>query len=735
VVLISIDTLRPDRLAAYGATRGLTPRLDAFAREAIIFPRAWSTVPITLPSHAAMLTGLIPPRAGVRDNAGYRLDESRTTLAERLREAGYVCGAFVGSFVLDSRSDIDQGFGVYDDRMPPVRPGAPSGASERRAEEVNRAALEWLQERAGESFFLFVHYYDPHAPYAAPAPFAAAQAKTPYDGEVAYVDHCVGQLLDGLRKHRAYERALVIVTSDHGESLGEHGEAGHGYFVYDATTRVPLLVKPPRGRWPAAAKPGERLDRPASLVDIVPTVLGLLGRPIPEGLDGVDLTAAPAGPEAVPRPLYIESLTPTRFGAAGLYATLSGRYKLVFGTGAELYDLADDPRERTDLAATEGERVAGLHDQLEEIRASAATTEGAAPVAVDAETRERLASLGYLAGGVREDRPGSAPRGVDPRSAIAVHEAFQGVLEACLLRDFHRARALSQELRDRQPDLPDVLLLAGDVEMQAGDPAAAGELYGRFLDETGRREDGIDRGEQVARAWFNLGNARDAGGDREGALAAWRNSLAVLPGGRDARFNLAVTLAGLGRLDEAAGELETLVAADPTDTEANYNLGLARDAQQRPEEADRAYQRVLEADPAHAGALVERARNLLAAGRGEEGLALFRRAVAAHPDRPELANELALILATHEDDRLRDGEEAERLARMLVQATREKQPAYLETLAAAEAEQGEYKEAARLQLKALQLARGAGSARLQTGISQRLELYLRNMPLRLRFRG
>ncbi len=245
VVLISIDTCRADYLSCYGYSRKTTPNIDAVAAEAVLFNHAVAPVPLTLPSHGSMLTGTIPPYHGVHHNIDYRLDESNVTLAEILKQNGFTTGAVISSFVLNAQFGFAQGFDTYNDHF--VQPMSSFYGNERRADEASRVAEQWLAEHQDEPFFLFLHYYDPHDAYRPPEPFAATFKDNLYAGEIAYVDHCINQVIEKLKKLGLYDSTLIIITSDHGEGLDEHFEKTHGYFNYHSTMRVPLIIKVPGG--------------------------------------------------------------------------------------------------------------------------------------------------------------------------------------------------------------------------------------------------------------------------------------------------------------------------------------------------------------------------------------------------------------------------------------------------------------------------------------------------------
>jgi len=361
VVLISIDTLRADRLGCYGFPRPTTPNIDGLALESALFENVISPVPVTLPAHCSMLTGTPPPRHGVRSNFRHILKNSSVTLQEILREAGYETGAVVSSVSLASRTGVNQGFGAYREVL-----GLDAGGEqeiERSCEESNRLALEWLEGRGGERFFLFLHYYDPHREYEPPEPFATEFADDLYAGEVAYADHCVGEFLGHLKRLGLYDSSLIVLTSDHGEMLGEHGERDHTFFIYESALRVPLLFRLPGG--------GEarRVEALAGLVDLVPTICSLLGVEAPGGVQGEDLSAlvrGGAGAEGE-RHLYSESLTPTEYGGNALLGVRTERWKYIQTTRPELYDLEADPGEERNLVLEEPVRAGRLQGRLRAI--------------------------------------------------------------------------------------------------------------------------------------------------------------------------------------------------------------------------------------------------------------------------------------------------------------------------------------------------------------------------------
>ncbi len=511
IVLVTIDTWRSDALGASGSGRVKTPNLDAFAKGGLYCPKAWSSATLTAPSHATLLTGLEPYHHGVRDNHGFRLSSSIPTLASLLRANGYATAAFVSAHPLARIIGLDNGFTVYDDRcapgdllsvVPRWRPGA----------ETIEAARAWLRT-APERFFLWVHIYEPHDPYAPPEPYKTAYREAPYFGEVAYADELVGHLKAAMGAAGENE-ALWIISGDHGESLGDHGEATHGLFVYDQTARVPLIV------WAPGSIPAEQREF-ARLVDVTPTVLALAGLPQPVGLDGRALVggAAPASETA-----YVETMYPfLDFGVAPVRALTDGMFKLIDVPKKEAYDLKTDPAEVRNLAG--GKPV----PQTEALGSALALLPGPpAPPEQRASDDEAkaLRSLGYIGAG---GEYALGREGMDPKDFAPLYGQLNEVRALCDARRFTEAVPMYKELLKA---FPRSSLLAGElglVQMALGHPAEADSFLRLALD---------------------------------------RN-----PGNSHALLGMANLAMGRGDFKGAEGRLLDVLKLDPDDVEANFNLG------------------------------------------------------------------------------------------------------------------------------------------------------------------
>jgi choline-sulfatase len=434
VLLVTLDTTRADRLGCYGATHTDTPNLDALADDGVLFEQAVTSATSTLPSHATIMTGLNTLHHGAHENGKSSLHPRHVTLAERLRQAGYATAAFVSTFVLDARYGLDQGFDQYEFAVGSgLRGPAESIVHERRADDTTRSALEWLGDRpADQPYFLWVHYFDPHYTYDSPLAALPKFAGRPYEAEIAFVDAELGKLLTALAARGDHRRTLIVVTSDHGEGLGDHGESFHGVFLYESTLRAVLVFSCPT----LFAKPVRVQDRLAGTVDIVPTVLNLVGLPAEGTLDGIDLLTAPAPAD---RAIYIETFFSRTVGCRELFGLRRLHDKFILAPRPEYYDLRQDPHETRNLYASGAARAleARLARMLEKTNPHASTDRE-----MSAEERARLAALGYVAGaGLAPDE--ELP---DPKDHIEIVSATSKIGHLIGAGDFAEALPLAREL-------------------------------------------------------------------------------------------------------------------------------------------------------------------------------------------------------------------------------------------------------------------------------------------------
>ncbi|HEX5759512.1 MAG TPA: sulfatase-like hydrolase/transferase [Thermoanaerobaculia bacterium] len=570
VVLVTLDTLRHDALGFAGNARVETPVLDALAASGRVFPETHAHNVVTLPSHTNILTGLYPHQHGVRDNSGFTLSARFPTLATLLQGAGYATAAFVGAFPLDARFGLGRGFEVYDDRYPEESAPTAFVIAERPGDQVVAPALAWWRANAGKKRFLWVHLYDPHAPYAPPEPFASRYAAEPYLGEVAATDAFLAPLLrpflDG-----AESPALVAVTADHGEALGDHGELTHGLFAYEATLKVPLVL------WGAGVEPG--VDRrPAGHVDLLPTLLAAVGVEAPADLPGSSLLAPPAAGE---RRLYFEALSPyLNRGWAPLRGVLGGKEKLIELPLPELYDLAADPAERDNRFDRERRTFRALRAALPR-----EAVWPPRPGTISADAAARLRSLGYVAGS-----PGGRTRFTaedDPKRLVELDRTIHEVIDRYSRGDLAAAAALARQGVAARP------------EMSAGYEHLA--LVLRQQERVGEAvavlQDGLRRGATSPSLLRELGLALAEAGRADEAVAVLQPAAAA---GDDveAMNALAAAYYTAGRLAEAEGAAERVLARDPGNVKALETLGAAALAAGRPRQAAEHLERALAENPA-----------------------------------------------------------------------------------------------------------------------------------------
>ena len=545
VVVVTLDTLRADRLGCYGFRGVETPNIDALATEGVLFEQATSTVPLTLPSHASIFTGLIPPNHGVRDNGGFFVEEKLTTLAERMKQGGWATGAFVGAWVLDSKWGIGQGFDHYSDRFDLSKYKVVNlGTVQKKGDEVMDLALEWLEGVKAKKFFAWVHLYDPHTPYEPPEPFASRYPGKKYLGEVAYTDQVVGRLVSWLKGAGAWDRTILVLLSDHGESLGEHGENAHTFFVYDATQHVPLVVRTPwgdRGRSRAQV----------STVDVMPTVLDLVGLSPEPGLDGRSLARLVLHPAAEsPGVAYSETYFPRfHYGWQHLRAMRDGRWKYIEAPTPELYDVQQDPGETKNVYKAYSRRAEDLRLRLETMAGSGVQ---AAPdeSTLDPETLQRLAALGYVGGGPRVDPEAVLP---DPKDKIVLFERMGDARALAKEEKLEEAVAAMRAVVAEDRGIIDAHTTLGGWLRELERPGEAIESYRRALE--------IDSKNEMALA--ALAEVYRAQGKPDAAIEGYRTVLKLEPRQPHMWYQLATLYLDLGREAEARRTFETALEHNP----------------------------------------------------------------------------------------------------------------------------------------------------------------------------
>lgn len=640
VLLITIDTLRADALGASGNAAAATPIMDRLAREGVRFERAYAHNVVTLPSHANILSGRTPLEHGVRDNAGFRFPKGVETLATLLGARGYRTGAFVSAFPLSSRFGLDAGFEEYDDRFLSGE-GLGFRQEERPGPRTVAAALDWLGRAGGAPSFLWVHLYEPHFPYRPPEPFASRFAADPYAGEVAAADAALGPLLAPLLGRGGEGRTLVILTGDHGESRGEHGERTHGIFAYDGTLRVPLVLYCPRLLRP------RRVADPARHVDLVPTVLDALGLPAPEGLAGRSLLPMAGGESRPAAPAYFEALSGMMSRRwAPLYGVVRDRLKYIELPIPELYDLLDDPREESNLAAGRPREIEEMRALLARLRAE---DRGIARRAEDAETRERLKALGYLASAEAAPRDRRYGPDDDPKRLIALDAEMQTVDARREAGDLPGALALCRQVVRRRPGMPLALVQLSLLLRETGDLAGAlrraeealrlapddpqmAATLASHLSDAGRHREAADLLEPYARraepsfdVLMTRGAALASLGRSAEALAAFEEAREMAPRNALAVVNIGTVHLGAREYARAREALEAALALKPDLARAHNALGVIEAETGRPDAAVERWRDAVRLDPRDFDALFNLALMLRKRGPAAEARACLER--------------------------------------------------------------------------------------------------------------
>ncbi|HJO04678.1 MAG TPA: sulfatase-like hydrolase/transferase [Acidobacteriota bacterium] len=699
VVVVTLDTLRADHIGAYGFTEISTPAIDGLARDGVLFESAHSTTPLTLPAHASLFTGNYPLLHGVIDNGGFVVPEEAETLAEVLGAEGYRTAGFVAAYVLDRRWRIDQGFDRYvDDFDVRGKRVIAMGGVQRPANEVVDHAIDWLdqslsqptQGTSEQPFFMWLHMYDPHAPYTPPEPYASRYPGRPYVGEIAYTDSQVGRLLQELRQRELLDNTLVVLAADHGESLGGHGEAQHGFFVYEEAMHVPLIIRVPFGDYG-----GQRRSEPVSLVDVMPTVLEILG--IEPDLEFQGRSLAPLfqpGTVSENRYIYSESwYARLHYGWSDLRALRDQRYKLILSSDPELYDLTEDPGEQNNLAGTLNTVLFEMTQVAQErIAAWSVGANTAAAGELDEETRQKLVSLGYIGTFQAIDADADL---ASPHSKIEIYNKSLEARQAMGRDELAEAERLLREVLADDPGIVDAYHTLGELYFRQGRLEEVVEAYsasiplnpdhpyayiftadalaglGR-LDEAERTvRDGLELVGDNAQLYFLLGDLRRRQSDLDGAIAAFLRCLELDPDGSSAHGGLAQAYFHLDRFADAESYARAALELDdqligvhavlaeihdqrgeaaaavreylqeieiaPEDVAAHFNLAMVYRKMGREDDEYRQLQRVLEIDPQFAQGNVFMARQILRRGGDlQRAIEMVEGAITESLDAPDM---------------------------------------------------------------------------------------------------
>jgi len=601
LVLVTVDTLRADRVGCYGYKTIQTPNMDRLAADGVRFQSVVSQVPLTLPSHCTIMTGAYPVFHGVRDNVGYRLSQSKITLATILRNQGYRTAAFVGAYVLNATFGLNQGFSYYDDKIAgSLRSGLAVNLNqvERPAEEVISRGMSWLKAHPRSPFFIWLHLYDPHDPYQPPAPFNDQYKAKPYDGEIAYADRELGRFLELLKQSGLYENTLVVLTGDHGESFGEHREWTHGYFIYDTTVLVPLIIKPVQ-----KGMRGRVVAEQVSLVDVAPTILQLLDLQGAAELQGRGTLGLMLGKQRDwPEFAYCETYYPAQFGWSPLAAVRSKDAKFIQAPRPELYDLTVDAGEETNLVQRRSYLANALRARLAQVQSKYSDRNASQEASLQMRTREleNLVALGYVGmPGGSAPPVGNPSVAADPKDKLAVFEMIstgsqdvaagrylkalpilqkviqiepgmrlaRSMLGRCYfeLNQFEPSRKAFREILEQQPQNLDARFFVAACDYRLKDLGAA---------ETGLKEV-LEQDRDFAAAHLYLGFLYQARGNSASALAAFQRVLELEPENEDAHAKTGFLLASSGRVKEAVPHFQKVILLNPADGEAHVNLAVA----------------------------------------------------------------------------------------------------------------------------------------------------------------
>ncbi|HMD18255.1 MAG TPA: sulfatase-like hydrolase/transferase [Terriglobales bacterium] len=637
VILITIDTLRADHVGCYGAQMEMvkTPTLDALARDGVVFERAISQVPLTWPSHAVILTGTYPFQNGVQDFTGQPLAQQFRTVSQAFQQAGYATGAVVSAFVLDRSWGLGRGFDFYDDAFSAETFAQKDiGLVDRRAGESVAHAIAWLKKTPRRPFFLWLHLYDPHSPYDPPEPYRSEYRSHLYDGEIAYADHELGNLMSWLKQNRLYDSSLILALSDHGESLGEHGEDEHGFFVYNATVHVPLIVKPPAGSGIAAGRRREPVETTA----VAPTLLQLAG--VKGASDSVDpiyaqfqshallstsntgLAPNAAGNPRALDPAYSETFYPfSSFGWSPLHGLESERFHFIESPQPELYDLDADPGETRNVVAQQPATVAVLREKMQALLAHNPFTRqdaGAGNLSPDAQ--EKLRALGYF--GFRAAvSPEALKQGLaDPKDKLWEFNSILKATDAFQRGEDDQAEALLNEVQQKDPQIYVIPFLLGESALRRQNWEFAAEQLqrclvlnpnfdnamtglARALAKLGRADDArgwlqkaLRSNPQNYRAWYQTG-LLDAGGDPSAAQSAYEKAIAIQPNFSAGQRELGMIFFQQKSFAAAAPHLEKAIELGLEDARLHNFLGICYNRTNQTLKAVREFQRAIELDP------------------------------------------------------------------------------------------------------------------------------------------
>jgi arylsulfatase A-like enzyme/Tfp pilus assembly protein PilF len=621
VILITIDTLRADHVGCYGAKQVQTPTIDSLCHDGIVYERAFSQVPLTWPSHAAILTGTYPFQNGVQDFTGQPLSPKFHTVTQAFKQNGYATGAVVSSFVLDRSWGLARGFDYYDDAFSAEAfKSKDIGLVDRRADESVNHAIAWLEKtsKTQKPFFLWLHLYDPHSPYDPPEPYRTEYKDHPYDGEIAYADHQLGRLISWLKAHGVYDRSAIVFLSDHGESLGEHAEQEHGFFVYNSTIHIPFIVKPPVG---SGIQPG-RSKEPVESIATAPTLLAMAQ--VHDAIAKQFQTKEPFAQKDTTKSdkqSYSETFYPfSSFGWSPLHSLESARYHYIDAPSPELYDVITDPEEKNNLARQQSAVVDVLKSKLQQRLKDNPFPQNTAPDAtLSPDAAARLRALGYVAYRAQVSADAIKAGLADPKSKLDEFNLILQAADAFRAQQFATGEAILKRVATEDPKMYVVPFMLGEAAMHQQKWAdAEAEMkkslelnpdFGEAMmgmanalhqqkDDAGAKQwltKAVEQNPENFRAWYELGNVERA--DKDSAQHAYEKAVAIQPNFAQAHRELGVIAVQKQDYASAAQHLEKALELGIESAPVYNFLGISYSRTNRLTKAIGAYRKALKLDP------------------------------------------------------------------------------------------------------------------------------------------
>jgi choline-sulfatase len=719
IILISIDTIRADHLGCYGYKHQTTPNIDTFADNSVLFQNCFSNIPLTLPSHASMLTGVIPPTHGAQDNFGMVLSDSVLTLPEILQKNEYATYGIVSASVVNSEHGFNQGFDVFDDefeseigkaKMTPERPG----------EETVTHAIKWLEQNQHNKKFMFIHFYDPHDDYAPPAPYDT-QFENPYDGEITFVDHCIGRFIDKLKSLDLYDDSLVIITGDHGELLGEHGEPTHGFYIYHNVLRVPLMIKP------AGHKRSIKVKDNTTLIDIMPTILAQNGIEIPSHVQGLNLSDYFTGRNyhIADRFIFNECLTATKYSSNSLLGIINDQWHYIQSTRPELYNIIEDPEELDNLIDKHPKLASFMQSHLSEILKDAVLDKDKFSGTADHGSFKALESLGYV-GGTIDAKITFKPTKEDPKDLLSIHLEILDAQKLIHKKEFKKSIQAYNQIIEKRPDIPAAYQVLAELYLRFAKVKTDIKSYDEAAELLRKR---LELQPDDITTLKYLSQTYDHAGDYSKAIDTINAILKLTGQDPEAYLRLAEIYSKLKSYDKAAEMLEKRLALIPDDINTLKLLANFYSLAGNYHKAINSATIILELKPDETRFYEILYESYIKLGFYDKAADTLKRKLQIFPNDVSSLNNLGWHLATHKDPKVYDPQSALMYAQKAVALASDKvtskcnNPGLLDTLAAAQAANGQFDAAIENAARAVKLCQEKNLDSMAVRIQSRLDLY------------